>query len=59
MDEHIEQIAGSSRYMLEIWLNMYVTTTTYYKYGWTDHKPAVGDVVEITNKYRALGVIKN
>jgi hypothetical protein len=54
---HIRQSADANRFLFEVWLNVLVTTDVHYKYGWDDFVPAVGDVVDITNKYRANGTI--
>ena len=45
--------------MNEVWLNVKVTTMVYYDFGWTDYKPAIGDIVEITNRAREKGWITN
>jgi len=58
MDEAIKELADHYRLLNELWLNAKVTTMVYYSYGWTDHVPAVGDVTDIIEKYRAKGVIK-
>jgi hypothetical protein len=58
MDPYIQQMADQTRFMLKVWLNCRVTTIVHYAYGWNDHVPAVGDVVDITNEFRAMGVIK-
>lgn len=59
MDKHIEQLANQNRFLFEVWLNCQIATQTFYRYGWTDHMPAVGGIEEITAKYRANGTIKN
>lgn len=54
----IRQRADQHRFLFEMWLNVKVTTDTFYMYGWEDHTPAVGGAEEITAKYRARQVIK-
>jgi hypothetical protein len=54
----IIETARASRFLFEMWLNVQVSTMTYYDLGWTDYVPAVGDAVEIHEKYRALGVLR-
>jgi hypothetical protein len=57
MDEVITQKANEARFLFEVWLNVQIATSTYYRYGW-NITPLVGDIEEIHNKYMALGVIK-
>jgi len=54
----IRQIANESRFLLDMNMNVLVTTTVYYNYGWHDFVPLVGDVVDITTRHREAGHIR-
>jgi hypothetical protein len=60
MDKRIEQLVNESKFLNEVWLNTLVTTHVHYTYGWTPEQwsPVVGDLIEITNRWRERGVIK-
>ena len=55
MDTEIQRLADQSRFMLEVWLNVQLTT-------WQDSMGLTEghslDLVTTTEKYRAMGVIK-
>jgi cell division protein ZapA (FtsZ GTPase activity inhibitor) len=57
MDEYIKQIADQSRYMNEVKLNVMFATMVYYDLPWLKDAP-ITDLVDITSKYRAAGIIK-
>lgn len=54
---YIQRIANEHRYLFDMWLNSLVTTHVHYRYGWTDHTPAIGAVEDINERYRLAGVI--
>lgn len=54
LDESIQYIkmrALAERHGARIQMNVAVTTLVYYSYGWENHMPVVGDIVEINRWY--------
>ena len=51
------RMAERGRYMLEVSLNVQITTMVHYRLPWLKDAP-ITDLVDITSKYRELGIIQ-
>lgn len=61
VEDHINwmrNLGAQSRYMGEVALNVKVTTMVHYDIPWMKGFQSNHDLVEVTNKYRAMGVIR-
>jgi hypothetical protein len=55
--QSMRSLADQHRYLFDVWLNSRVTTDVHYRYGWTDHTPAIGAIETINERHRSEGHI--